>query len=214
MKSSRRNNSTIIARSTTLFCAIVANFAVGLTVTAAEPSAKTTLKTEHFDRDPAWDAVNNRVKIEKPVHVIQDFGYSVTNHVGGTSAGEIGGRVQRCNTNILGVGIEGATSSSPKFEARAASSDPKAAHRLGKTALRIAPDGKSHTWKIEYDPGAEGGRGRLTVWLDDHQDSFTLPPELRKAGATFDRFGLFVHEGGGRASRVYLDDLEYTAAGP
>jgi len=114
--------------------------------------------------------------------------------------------------NILGVGIEGATSSSPKFEARAASSDRKAAHRLVKTTLRIAPDGKSHTWKIEYQPDAHGGRGRLTVWLDDHQDSFTLPPELRKTGATFDRFGLFVHEGGGRASRISLHDLTYTAA--
>lgn len=28
----------------------------------------------------------------------------------------------------------------------------------------------------------------------------------------FDRFGLFVHEGGGTASRVYLDDLEYSTA--
>jgi hypothetical protein len=51
------------------------------------------------------------------------------------------------------------------------------------------------------------------VWLDDHKDSFPLPPELRKTGATFDRFGLFVHEGGGRASRVYVDDLEYTVRG-
>ena len=39
-------------------------------------------------------------------------------------------------------------------------------------------------------------------------------PEMRKAGAAFDRFGLFVHEGGGRVSRVYLDDLTYTAGKP
>ena len=111
--------------------------------------------------------------------------------------------------NILGVLIEGATSSSPRFKASVASSDPKAAHRLGKTALLIAPDGKSHTWKIEYQPDADDGRGRMTVWLDDQKDTFVLPPEVRKSGATFDRFGLFVHEGGGTASRSYLDDLEY-----
>lgn len=115
--------------------------------------------------------------------------------------------------NILGVLIDGTTSTGPRFRARVASTDPKEAHRQGDTAPRIAPDGSSHFWKLEYQPAADGGLGRVTVWLDDHKDAFTLPPELRKAGATFDRFGLFVHEGGGRASRIYLDDLEYTAAG-
>jgi len=114
--------------------------------------------------------------------------------------------------NILGVLIEGSTSSAPSFRACAASSDAKSFLRRESTASRIAPDGKSHIWKIEYQPDADDGCGRLTLWLDDHKDSFTLPPELRKAGATFDRFGLFVHEGGGRASRIYLDDLNYTAA--
>ncbi len=113
--------------------------------------------------------------------------------------------------NILGVLIDGTTSTGPRFRGCAASSDPKAAHRQRDTAPLIAPDGKSHTWKIEYQPDADTGLGRLSVWLDDHKDAFTLPPEVRKAGATFDRFGLFVHEGGGRASRIYLDDLEYTA---
>jgi hypothetical protein len=32
-----------------------------------------TLKTEHFDRDPNWDALNNRAA--KPVKIRQDFGY-------------------------------------------------------------------------------------------------------------------------------------------
>lgn len=50
------------------------------------------------------------------------------------------------------------------------------------------------------------------MWLDDREDSFPLTPELRKTGATFDRFGLFVHEGGGTSSRVFVDDLTYTDA--
>ncbi len=64
----------------------------------AEPGrgADTTLlKTEHFDRDPVWDASNNRITDKRPVHVVQDFGYSPTHHAGGKGAGEIGGRVMR-----------------------------------------------------------------------------------------------------------------------
>ena len=41
-----------------------------------------TQKTEHFDRDPKWDALNNRAA--KPVTIRQDFGYS---------AGQIGGTI-------------------------------------------------------------------------------------------------------------------------
>ena len=115
--------------------------------------------------------------------------------------------------NTLGIEITGTTSTGPRFRGFAASSDPKAAHRQRDTATLIAPDGASHAWKIDYQPDAEGGRGRLSVWLDGHEDTFVLPPELRKAGAAFDRFGLFVHEGGGRSSRIYLDDLTYTIAG-
>jgi uncharacterized protein len=110
--------------------------------------------------------------------------------------------------NILGVLIDGTTSTGPRFRGFAASGDPKASMRARDTAPVIPPDGKPHTWKIDYDPAS----ARLAVWLDDRPDSFVLSPEMRKAGATFDRFGLFVHEGGGRASRIYVDDLEYTSA--
>lgn len=54
----------------------------------------------------------------------------------------------------------------------------------------------------------------MTIRLDEKPSSFALPAGLRKQGATFDRFGIFAHEGGGRASRVYWDDLEYTASAP
>src|SRR5262249_31760730 len=68
---------------------------------SAESESKTVLKTEHFDRDPGWDGVNNRVKVEKPIHVIQDFGFSATQHTGGKAPGEIGGRVQRSTTSAF-----------------------------------------------------------------------------------------------------------------
>ena len=108
--------------------------------------------------------------------------------------------------NVLGVLIDG-TGSRPLFQGCAASADPKLSHVARKTGAPIPPDGAAHTWKLAYDPRADGGAGRLTVWLDDREDSFPLPPELR-------RFGLFVHEGGGTSSRVFVDDLTYTAAKP
>ena len=52
-------------------------------------------KVERFDKDPGWDGFNNRVKVDKPNPVVQDFGYSKTNRAGGKAAGELGGRVQR-----------------------------------------------------------------------------------------------------------------------
>lgn len=53
-----------------------------------------SVKTEHFDRDPGWDAYQNRQMPAKLPIVKQDFGFSETNHAG-QSKGEIGGIVQR-----------------------------------------------------------------------------------------------------------------------
>ena len=74
-------------------------FAASITL-AAEPQTKPLLKTEHFDRDPGWEGLNNRVQT-KPHPVVQDFGYSPTNHAGGKAPGEIGGRVQRSTISAL-----------------------------------------------------------------------------------------------------------------
>jgi hypothetical protein len=60
----------------------------------AHSPAQTALKTEHFDRDPGWEEINNRVVPKKALMVKQDFGYSATNFAG-KGAGEMGGTVQR-----------------------------------------------------------------------------------------------------------------------
>src|SRR2546421_12572580 len=52
------------------------------------------LKSESFDKDPGWEAFNNKIVPEKVPTVVQDFGYSVT-HFAGKEAGEIGGRITR-----------------------------------------------------------------------------------------------------------------------
>jgi hypothetical protein len=52
------------------------------------------LKTEHFDQDPGWEGLNNRIVLKHVPTVTQDFGYSPTRFAG-KEKGEIGGRVQR-----------------------------------------------------------------------------------------------------------------------
>jgi hypothetical protein len=47
---------------------------------------------EHFDTDPGWEGFQNRMKCVDCPEVIQDFGWSPTQHTGG-QPGEIGGRV-------------------------------------------------------------------------------------------------------------------------
>jgi hypothetical protein len=55
------------------------------------------LKVERFDRDPGWDARNNRIPPKPGLVVRQDFGCSAT-HFAGKAAGEMGGRIQRSAT--------------------------------------------------------------------------------------------------------------------
>jgi hypothetical protein len=66
-----------------------------LAATSALAEDKPRLKTERFDRDPGWEGRNNWTRDAKPTQVVQDFGYSRTQHAGGKAAGEVGGRVMR-----------------------------------------------------------------------------------------------------------------------
>src|SRR5438046_587697 len=54
---------------------------------AAPPDHRATAKLESFDRDPQWDALNNRL-MKKPRTVTQDFGYDAKTQ-------DIGGRLTR-----------------------------------------------------------------------------------------------------------------------
>lgn len=70
-------------------------FSVGIG-TAADNEPRTILKTEHFDRDPGWEAINNRVEtVREGQAVTQDFGYSPKTNFAGGKPGEIGGRITR-----------------------------------------------------------------------------------------------------------------------
>lgn len=63
---------------------------------AARPGELTQIH-EDFSSDPGWDGVNNRIECENCPTVVQDFGWSPTNHAGG-KGGEIGGVVWRSTT--------------------------------------------------------------------------------------------------------------------
>ncbi len=77
------------------------------------------------------------------------------------------------------------------------------------------PTRAHRTFTFDYDPGANSNVGRVTVGLDG-EPPFTLDltAEQRRAGATFDRFGLMSFRRGGKFSILYLDDLTYTTRSP
>jgi hypothetical protein len=57
-------------------------------------STATALKSESFDKDPGWEASNNRLVTNSGATIAQDFGYSDTNFAS-QNKGEIGGLVWR-----------------------------------------------------------------------------------------------------------------------
>jgi hypothetical protein len=71
----------------------------------------------------------------------------------------------------------------------------------------IAPDGKPHRWRIDYDPAANSGRGAFTFTFDGAQIVLSPLAPHRKHGATFDRFGIFNLQLPGNEITAYFDDL-------
>jgi hypothetical protein len=84
---------------TTLLACVVVVGTLAARGQVAAPPAKMVIKQEHFDADPAWDGLNNRLKLEaKDLPVVdEDFGYSPTQFAGGAK-GEIGGKIWRSVT--------------------------------------------------------------------------------------------------------------------
>ena len=79
---------------------------------------------------------------------------------------------------------------------------------------RIYPDGKAHDWVLRYDPTGAGGKGQITVSLDDQSCQLDLQPGAKSTGASFDRFGICTPWIDGNSVTAYFDDLEYTCAQP
>jgi hypothetical protein len=82
----------------------------------------------------------------------------------------------------------------------------------GSNRPRIYPDGKSHTWSLDYDPAGAGGNGRITVRLDAQTFTHDLAPGHRQGRTRLNRFGFVTTWIDGNGEEIFLDDLEYTAA--
>ena len=78
----------------------------------------------------------------------------------------------------------------------------------------IITPGKVFDWSLLYDPDANNGNGEMRVTLGSESAVLALKPGQKKQGASLDRFGLFTSQAGGQMVKIFLDDLQYTAAQP
>lgn len=112
--------------------------------------------------------------------------------------------------NFLGILVEGPSRIGHYFRQgyRANNADGV----IAETGPVIHPNGKVHRWSLRYDPKANNGVGRIDITFDGEKLSLDLRDQDRKAGATFDRFGLFNVQEGGHYVEIYFDDLRFTRA--
>ncbi|MDZ4401853.1 SGNH/GDSL hydrolase family protein [Prosthecobacter sp.] len=78
----------------------------------------------------------------------------------------------------------------------------------------VLTPGKLFDWSLVYDPAAGGGNGEMRVTLGTESATLALKPGQKKQVAILDRFGLFTSQAGGQMVKIFLDDLQYSAAGP
>jgi hypothetical protein len=113
--------------------------------------------------------------------------------------------------NTMGMAIEGPTRIGYYLSAQVSPTRETSSHSDGPV---FVPTGDKHAFTFAYDPRANNGVGRVTITVDGKPYVHDLRPEQRKAGATFDRFGITNIRRGGKYVTVYLDDLTYTARRP
>jgi hypothetical protein len=112
--------------------------------------------------------------------------------------------------SVAGIHIEGPSSEGFFFYPVCRARGDGGQHGDVRSSPRILPDGASHDWRLEYDPDGAGGRGRITVVLDDRRTVLDLEDGVRAKGTRLDRFGIVTSWIDGNRQDVYWDDLEYT----
>lgn len=117
--------------------------------------------------------------------------------------------------DYIGINIEGPSSEGFFFYPvyRVHGDVAKALGSNSGKAPRIYPDRKVHNWMLRYDPAGAGGRGRITVSLDEQTCTLDLEPGAKAIGASFNRFGICTPWIDGNSVTVFFDDIEYTCAG-
>lgn len=112
-------------------------------------------------------------------------------------------------SDFIGINIEGPSAEGFFFYPvyRAHDGDGKALGDNGRKSPRIYPDAKSIDWEFVYDPAS----GEIKVTLGGQSCSMMVEAADRKAGATFNRFGIVTPWIDGNSVTAFFDDLEYTA---
>jgi hypothetical protein len=78
----------------------------------------------------------------------------------------------------------------------------------GRQRLKGFSLGTPHRWSIQYDPGANNGRGSITAKIDDFTAICQLADGHKADGATFNRFGLLnVMKSADDGGEVWMDDV-------
>lgn len=114
--------------------------------------------------------------------------------------------------SVAGIHIEGPSSEGfffyPVYRAKGGSG-----HTARPTECpRIYPDGASHSWTFDYDPGDADGKGRITISLDGERAILDLDDAARASGTQLDRFGIVTSWIDGNSQDVYWDDVTYTVS--
>jgi hypothetical protein len=133
---------------------------------------------------------------------------------GQAKRGKASTEYEQRQTDYLGIMIEGPSRVGHYFRAAYSTSkghgDAPTNEGQPDEAAVIRPDGSLHEWSLHYEPAASGGRGRITVTLDDEMRRLDLKAGERAESATLNRFGVFNLQAGGLHVEAYLDDLRYS----
>jgi len=113
--------------------------------------------------------------------------------------------------DFLGIHVGGPTRMGhPFLPTFCASANLRAIAKEGPSLL----PGKAYAWSLLYDPNANNGTGALTATLGSESTMLNLKKGQKQAAqnAQFDHFGMFSIAPGGQMVKIFLDDLQYTAA--
>jgi hypothetical protein len=85
-----------------------------------------------------------------------------------------------------------------------------ATENLLRESPHIYPDGVVHVFDLKYDPAGAGGRGVITLKVDNHTVTSELDAGMKGSGTRFNRLGFVTTWIDGNGQRVFVDDLQYT----
>jgi hypothetical protein len=114
--------------------------------------------------------------------------------------------------SVLGIHVEGPSSEGFRFYPVLRMKGGASKFGSVREFPSILPDGKSHDWSMEYIPDGAGGKGQITVRLDDKSNPFDLDAGDTSDATKFDRFGIVTSWIDGNSQDVYLDDISYTVS--